>query len=208
MKLEPFTKPGSTPSRRRFWHTARLAVLSARKLQGHNITVDEHEGAGTIINAKWERRPTAAPPPACPHMKVTAVWHSFTDCGVCDGSQRLDFDIQLCFETDLCSLSDGYDYTGGGTQCNIIPTTCLPHVSINYLFYPDDNTYDISLTMSVIGCGGCCDLTHTFTRTAQPFPFGSFDSMSDHVIQDITCDRESNFFVTVDNTDTTPCPPR
>jgi hypothetical protein len=50
MNLKPFKGPGSTPARRHFWEQARAAVLSATKLAGHHVSVDEHPGKGTVIN--------------------------------------------------------------------------------------------------------------------------------------------------------------
>ncbi len=50
MKLKPFTGPGSTPSRRRFWDNVTQAVIASEKLAGRFVTVDEHPGKGTVIN--------------------------------------------------------------------------------------------------------------------------------------------------------------
>lgn len=50
MNLAPFRGLGSTPSRRRFWDEARDAVMSAQKVAGRNVTVDEHPGKGSVIN--------------------------------------------------------------------------------------------------------------------------------------------------------------
>ncbi len=50
MNLEPFTGPGSTPSRRRFWDKVAAAVNASQKVAGRSVTCDEHPGKGTIIN--------------------------------------------------------------------------------------------------------------------------------------------------------------
>ncbi len=58
MNLEPFTGPGSTPSRRRVWDKITQAVTSLQKLEGKNVSVDEHQGYGTVINVPRGRGPT------------------------------------------------------------------------------------------------------------------------------------------------------
>ncbi len=55
MKLDSFTGPGSTPSRRRFWDKVTAAVVASQKVAGRFVTVDEHPGKGSVINT---RRPT------------------------------------------------------------------------------------------------------------------------------------------------------
>ncbi len=50
MNLKPFTGPGSTPSRRRFWDNVTKAVIASQKLAGRFVTIDEHPGKGTIVN--------------------------------------------------------------------------------------------------------------------------------------------------------------
>ncbi len=50
MNLDSFTGEGSTPSRRRFWDKVTQAVLASQKIAGRFVTVDEHQGQGTIIN--------------------------------------------------------------------------------------------------------------------------------------------------------------
>ncbi len=51
MNLEPFTGPGSTPSRRRFWDKVTAYVIAAQKVAGRNVSVAEHQGKGTLINS-------------------------------------------------------------------------------------------------------------------------------------------------------------
>ncbi len=50
MNLEPFTGPGSTPSRRRFWDKVTQTVIASQKVAGRFVTVAEHPGKGTVIN--------------------------------------------------------------------------------------------------------------------------------------------------------------
>lgn len=55
MKLESFTGPGSTPSRRAFWDKVTQAVLASQKSEGKNVSVAEHQGMGTIVNVDRNR---------------------------------------------------------------------------------------------------------------------------------------------------------
>ncbi len=56
MNLESFTGPGSTPSRRRFWDKVTAAVIASQKVAGDNVSVDEHQSAGTVINVPNRKR--------------------------------------------------------------------------------------------------------------------------------------------------------
>ncbi len=55
MNLDSFTGPGSTASRRRFWDKVTQAVIACQKVEGNNVTVAEHQGAGTLINVNRVR---------------------------------------------------------------------------------------------------------------------------------------------------------
>ncbi len=50
MNLEPFTGPGSTPSRRRFWDKVTAYVIASQKVAGKNVSVSEHQAMGTLVN--------------------------------------------------------------------------------------------------------------------------------------------------------------
>ncbi len=66
MNLDSFTGPGSTPSRRRFWDKVSAAVIASQKVQGDNVSVEEHQGMGTIINVpNPNRRPTGTTGACC-----------------------------------------------------------------------------------------------------------------------------------------------
>ncbi len=66
MNLDSFTGPGSTPSRRRFWDKITQAVTASQKIQGENVSVEEHKGMGTLINVPSDnRRSTPSTPPDC-----------------------------------------------------------------------------------------------------------------------------------------------
>lgn len=55
IELKPFTGPGSTPSRRRFWDRVQAAVMASQKVAGRHVTVAEHPGKGTVINVDDSR---------------------------------------------------------------------------------------------------------------------------------------------------------
>ncbi len=82
MNLEPFTGPGSTPSRRRFWDKVTAAVIASQKLAGQFVTVDEHIGKGTVINVAdtSTRRPTPPPGVCCDTETITIVFSDIVDC--------------------------------------------------------------------------------------------------------------------------------
>ncbi len=50
MNLDSFTGPGSTPSRRRFWDRVTVAVIASQKVAGRNVSVDVHDGQGTMVS--------------------------------------------------------------------------------------------------------------------------------------------------------------
>lgn len=120
MKFDPFTGPGSTPARRRFWNEARAAVLSLRKAGGRNVTVDEHEGQGTFINiadTSARRAGGGGGTGAC------------CKCGECSILTAAD-----------CALIGG-DFKGVGTTCDPNPCefVCDGSVSVHH---------EISVTVS------------------------------------------------------------
>ncbi len=54
MNLDKFTGSGSTPSRRAFWDTVAQVVIASKKVEGDNVSIDEHQGQGSIINVSGE----------------------------------------------------------------------------------------------------------------------------------------------------------
>ena len=50
MNFDAIDKKGTTDVRRAFWSNVRDAVLSTRKIAGHNIKVSEYDGANTVID--------------------------------------------------------------------------------------------------------------------------------------------------------------
>ncbi len=82
MNLAPFTGPGSTPSRRRFWDQVTQAVIASQKVAGRHVSVDEHLGKGTVINVADNRR--SAQPAGCPPegAEITVTLSDVViDCG-------------------------------------------------------------------------------------------------------------------------------
>ncbi len=97
MNLKPFTGPGSTPSRRRFWDKAVAEVIASQKLAGRFVTIDEHIGQGTVVNVAdtSSRRATpsgGATGPCCldgectvtTEAECTDMGGEFHPGGVCD----------------------------------------------------------------------------------------------------------------------------
>lgn len=113
MKLDPFTGPGSTPSRRRFWDQARESVLSLRKAAGRNVTVDEHEGKGTFVN-------------------IADTSSRRAGGGAATGACCKDGTCEVLTEVDCISIEG--DYQGDGTGCE--PNPCCPHVAIEAIWPP------------------------------------------------------------------------
>ncbi len=101
MNLEPFTGPGSTPSRRRFWDKITQAVIASQKVAGENVTVAEHQGAGTIININRVRGLEGGVGACC------------YDDGTCDDLTEAD-----------CNDAGG-NWQGSDTTCADDPNPCL-----------------------------------------------------------------------------------
>ncbi len=97
MNLKPFTGPGSTPSRRRFWNKVTQAVIASQKIAGRHVTVDEHQGMGTVINVD----DTSA------RRK-----HPSGITGAC----CIDDECSILTEDD-CATSGGH-YLGDGSTCD------------------------------------------------------------------------------------------
>lgn len=50
MNVEKIPKPGTTATRKRFWDEISDIITASRKRAGHNVSIDEYFGDGTIIN--------------------------------------------------------------------------------------------------------------------------------------------------------------
>ncbi len=80
MNLEPFTGPGSTPSRRRFWDKAVAAVIASQKVAGRFVTTDEHPGKGTVINVDDTSARRRRGFPCCTTDTITIAFDGITIC--------------------------------------------------------------------------------------------------------------------------------
>lgn len=103
MQLEKFIGPGSLPSRRKVWDSVVDVVLASQKRQGKNITVDEREGYGSVINANREVGTPA--PTGCPGEDVDEITVAFTGIVPCSclGSGSESF-----LGTDLGGLNGSF----------------------------------------------------------------------------------------------------
>ncbi len=113
MNLDSFTGPGSTPSRRRFWDKITSAVNASQKVQGDNVSVDEHEGMGTLINVSNSNRrsiPSGATGACC----------IGTDCSVLSAAD--------------CATAGGV-YQGDGVPCD--PNPCCSDCTNLYTPFDD-----------------------------------------------------------------------
>ncbi len=112
MNLDKFTGPGSTPSRRRFWDKVTEAVIASQKIAGRNVSVDEHQGYGTLINVpNPTRRPTPGGTVACCFDDITCEDLSPEDCIAAGGTPRAT--------GTSCSDNDG---NGCCIECLIVST--------------------------------------------------------------------------------------
>ena len=100
LKIEKFSGPGSTPSRRRFWDNVADAVASCRKLPGKNISVTEYD-SGSLIDVNPQRAKNQGP---------------VTPTGACC------IDSGCTIKTEAECLEDGGEYQGDGTTCS--PNPC------------------------------------------------------------------------------------
>ncbi len=104
MNLDSFTGPGSTPRRRRFWDKITEAVNASQKIEGSNVSIEEHQGMGTLIDvSNSNRRPTPGG----------------TTGGCCQSSGDDIICTPGLTETD-CTGGGGY-YLGDDTTCDGSP---------------------------------------------------------------------------------------
>ncbi len=99
MNLESFSGEGSTPSRRRFWDKVTQAVIASQKIAGKNVTCDEHQGTGTVVNVADNRRPTGA-------CQIT--FSGITLCTGCIDGLDLGFGQSINNLTETNSVNDTY----------------------------------------------------------------------------------------------------
>lgn len=104
MNLDRFSGAGSTPSRRRFWDKVQSAVMASRKVAGRNITIDEHSGAGSVINAPNRSR-TSPPPSECPSTVFVQFSGITFACGCTPFTSALTTAFTIEDEGNVNSLS-------------------------------------------------------------------------------------------------------
>ncbi len=168
MNLDSFTGPGSTPSRRRFWDKVTAAVNASQKVQGENVSVEEHEGMGTLINvSNSNRRPT-------PSGTTGACCNE----GVCTQTTEGD-----CVG----------DFRGVGTPCD--PNPCCTNCSPGLFFAPGCTDGDGNCRTGPENCDECtgeivpCDsLWATLTEYCITCPGGDLEVCAISTVDPITCE--------------------
>jgi len=159
MQLDKLRGSGSTPSRRRFWDSVADVVLSLQKLKGHNTSVNEHPGSGTIIQADIRTGTTYGVVGAC-CIDGSCSLRTRTDCEGSGGNYLGDG--TTCEDVDCthgaCCHPDG--------TCTIeTPETCTD-------FYLGDGT-----TCEGVDCthtGACCHPDNTCSITSEDGCEGSY----------------------------------
>jgi hypothetical protein len=59
-------------------------VLASRKVAGRNVTIDEHDGKGTVINVDDRRGGGVIPPTGCPPAEVDEITVTFSGIVACE----------------------------------------------------------------------------------------------------------------------------
>ncbi len=109
--MNPFTGPGSTPSRRRFWDRVTDAVNASRKLSGMSVTVSEHQGKGTVIDVTDTSPGRSRGGPGGPPVPILGAC-CYND-GTCDDLTESD-----------CTDAGG-NWQGPDTTCDDDPNPCV-----------------------------------------------------------------------------------
>lgn len=150
MKVDKFTGPGSTPARRRFWDKVAQAVTASQKREGKNVSVDEREGFGTVINFPV-RGPAgpATPTGACCRDTVCTIETQASceaDGGVYQGDDSDCGPPNPCDFTTCDNLPP--DGPGPPTHINIVRTLSG---SCGDVTYSGSVTYDQDLGFGLEG---------------------------------------------------------
>lgn len=139
MNLKPFTGPGSTPSRRRFWDQVTNAVIASRKVAGRNVSVDEHPGKGSVINI----------------ADTSSSRHPIGPGGG-TGTGACCFDDFCDIETKATCEANGGSYQGNGTVCDPNPCCSMFVGCTTGLYYQTRTTTQAwSITNPSASCGDC-----------------------------------------------------
>jgi hypothetical protein len=177
--LKPFSGSGSTPKRKRFWNQLHAAVLSARKLPGRHVSVDEHPGKGSVINVYDTSARRGQPAGACPpdsatlHVQFTGITFG---CG-CLNVASLGLGFSSVTFTDL-GVNTGFNvppYAAG--QWNLI-ADAVAYVSLQEWFSSTtcagtpDTTEPWGVNIRLVCSGGLMDVYMVIGGN----PFGVFYS--------------------------------
>ncbi len=132
VNLSSFKGAGSTRIRREFWKDVRDAVIAAQKLAGHNISVSEFPGKGTIINAARKR--TASTGACCAEDGTCTITTSAACTGtyqgngtVCDPNPCPSLTTGACCVDGVCSILSAADCASGGGIYLGDGVSCGPH---------------------------------------------------------------------------------
>ncbi len=119
--LDSFTGPGSTPSRRRFWDKITQSVIASQKVAGKNVSVSEHQGMGTLINATRGRPPSGV---CCDTETMTIVFTGIVDCLGVTGDLNGSFVLTETFPGSGVWSGAGAVYNVGFDVPTVITVQC------------------------------------------------------------------------------------
>ncbi len=120
MNLKPFTGPGSTPSRRRFWDKVTQAVIASQKVAGRHVTVDEHQGMGTVINVADTSARRGGGTPSTDLCVTFSGITSPCGCVVSIGRGRKIYHLEGLngtYQVPLTSPNSWYLFIADGSSC-------------------------------------------------------------------------------------------
>lgn len=189
MKLEPIPKDGTTLTRKAFWDKVAEVVNASQKKRGKNISVDVHDGYGSVINVPSSRSGSGGGVPCDFSLLHTALAMSgtvdLTEGCTGDGCY-LDFDCA----GNLSNIPVGSDcvptiLTGsqaflGFNHCFPSGGTCEETSGCGFTWdYAYSGSYfGWSLTVTcTITCGAC-----ELTLSASGSGVGDGDISEEHVI--------------------------
>lgn len=137
MKLDKIPKQGTTVTRKAFWDSVSDAVVSLQKKAGRNVSVDEFQGYGTIINVPDTRQGTGSGPPA------VCCDRDCDEISTCDVTLSIDAD----FHDAICGTGTRSDsFTWHFTRINRDDTFACDFSTPEFKIYFDTEV------------GGCCNI--------------------------------------------------
>ena len=128
MKLEAIPKDGTTLTRKAFWDKVAEAVNASQKRPGKNISVDVHDGYGSVINVNPQRQGSGSPPPPsiCATNETLCVTFSGiqVDCGCFQASPGVwlnitDIDVNGAFPVTYSDIGIGSQWEAYGGSVHI-----------------------------------------------------------------------------------------